>query len=305
MANLTNLVALMSDLVPGVAQLAQTQSKVEELKKFIYMAEGPSDQVGIIRNIHLGLPASASQADRAAAITPTRATDALTQTTLYTPFRTRGHLTDKELNSLVNKGEFADFLADGLVKCWANVTAAVKAAILAAIGTTTTMPNPGGTTDAWGAIHTLVGGGTYTNFGTAALDTTALSAGIDAMVLEQDWADIDTNPTPSVLVASSASKINAAVNSAYGSSALDANIGSGMDGVVLPGLGTAWMISSGAHRNGLRIDFAGAGQFGKPGEPWVGMPYEADDGRITIPYGCDFALSIPTYQGAWISNGTT
>jgi hypothetical protein len=305
MANLTNLVGLMNELLPGVTSLARSRAKFDELSKFCYIGEGPSDQAAVTHAIHLGLPAAATVSDRAAAITSTRVSDVLLKTATYTPFRTHAHLTDVELNKLVSKGELPDVLTDGLVKCWERVMAAVRTHIITA-DDTVTIPDLGGGTDYLAATHTLADDSEYSNLGTDALDTAALQAGVDAMVLEKDWSGTYTNAMPNVLVASSAQKIHAAINSAYGSSALDANIGAGMGGVVLPGLGNFWMLSAGPNRNGLRIDFrAKGGEWDHGGMPWIDDPFEADDGQILIPFGVDFVVYSPTYLGQWISNGTT
>jgi len=312
MADLTTLVGLTNDLIKPAIAAASTRAKIEEMKSWVYFGEGPSDQVAVVSTVNLGLPAAASIGDRAADVDETRPADALTKTTSYTPYRTNAAYSAPEMNRLMNAAlsgnaaEYGEILADGIFKCFSRVLASIRAMITGALGTAT-VPDLSAGTDFLAASHTLSAGGPYANNGTLGLDTAALQTYVDAMTLEQDWLGEYTNAVPSVLIASSASKITAAVKSAYGSSALDANIGFGMKGVVLPGLGDFWALSSGPGRYGVRVDFRARGA--APGDvggfPWVGEPYIDKSGRYIIPYGCDYACYATTYYGLFVSNGTT
>ena len=305
MANLTTLIQLTNEMLPAVVSLAQSRSKFDELKKFIFMGEGPSDSAAIVSTIYRGVPAAATVSDRAAAISATRASDAITLTSTYTPFRTHAQLTDIELNKLLNNGELGEYLTNAMVRCYDRIYAAVRTHITTS-DDTVTIPDVNSGTDYLAASHSLGDASSYANLGTAALDTAALQDGVDEMVLEKDWEGTYTNARPSVLVASSAQATHAAVLSAYGSSALDRNIGEGMGSVIMPGLGNWWMLSAGPNRQGMRLDFRSkGGEYDRGGLPWMGMPFEADNGQILIPFGTDFVVYSPTYLGQWFSNGTT
>lgn len=312
MANLTALVGLMNELIPAAAAVAKTKAKWPEMQKFVYVTDGPSDAIAVVTGVNIGLPAAATVSDRAAAITATRPSDALTQSTNYAPYRTHAMYTMPEMNRILNAAlggnpvELADVLADGLAKCYSRVIASIRGLITNADGSTT-IPDLSSGTDALASTHTLADSSTYSNLGTPALTTTALQDGIDAMTLEKDWLGEYTYAQPTVLVAASASKIFVATQSTFGSSANDRNIAQGMQGVVLPGLGNYWMISTGPQRYGFRVEFRAKGSMdGDPGGwPWVGEPYVNEDGQVIIPYGCDYAAHVPTFIGTYVSNGTT
>jgi hypothetical protein len=303
-ANLTNLVALQNEIVPAALELAKMRIKVDRLRQFVHFGEGPASQVAVVESVQVGAPAAATVADRAAMMTVTRANDVLTKTTAYTPFRTWSQLTWPEINKLIENNALLDEMASGLVRCWGAVLARVRAIITGSVATET-IPDIGGGTDFLAATHTNIDATTYANLGTPALTTASFQDGVDAMTLEQDWTGEFTNAEPNVLISSSAQKNHAIVKSAYGSSALDANIGEGMGQVVLPGLGDFWALSTGPSRKSIRVDFRKKGAAGDPGGlPYV-LPAREEQGQVFIEYGADFAGYALTHIGLWISNGTT